>query len=129
MALDLSLICLASCLNFHTCAGKRRALFGGENTHIFPVVSELGTTVETYHVRSRLRGSRTAALSWFAGLGKADSFVPASEQSVKDIHNLLPAVAFDFLKRTLTASPSNFRIPWVWLRQAGARPDYLRYCK
>jgi len=71
--------------------GKRPLLIGGENLHLFPVVSELGTTVETHHVRSRLHGSLTAALSWLAGLGKADSFVPASEQSVKDIHNLLPA--------------------------------------
>jgi hypothetical protein len=38
-----------------------------------------------------MRGSLTAALSWFAGLGKADPLVPASEQSVKNIHNLLPA--------------------------------------
>jgi hypothetical protein len=38
-----------------------------------------------------LHGGLAAALSWLAGLGKADSFVPASEQSVKDIHNLLPA--------------------------------------
>jgi hypothetical protein len=71
--------------------GKRPLLIGGENLHLFPVVSELGTTVETHHVRSRLHGSLTAALSWLAGLGKADVFVPASEQSVKDIHNLLPA--------------------------------------
>jgi hypothetical protein len=56
-----------------------------------------------------MRGSLTAALSWLAGLGEADSFVPASEQSVKDIHNLLPAVALDFLKRPSTASLSNFR--------------------
>ena len=88
---------LASCLNFHSCVGKRLLLIGGENLHPFPVVSELGTTVETHHVRSRMRGGLTAALSWLAGLGKADSFVPASEQSVKDIHNLLPAVALDFL--------------------------------
>jgi hypothetical protein len=84
---------LASCLNFYTCAGKRLFLIGGENTHLFPVVSELGTTVETNHVRSRMRGGLAAALSWLAGLGKADSFVPASEQSVKDLHNLLLAVA------------------------------------
>jgi hypothetical protein len=82
---------LASCLNFNTRVGKRLLLTGGENTHLFPVVSELGTTVKTHHVRSRMRGSLTAALSWLAGLGKADSFVPASEQSVKDFHNLLPA--------------------------------------
>jgi hypothetical protein len=40
-----------------------------------------------------MRGGLAAALSWLAGLGKADSFVPASEQSVKDLHNLLLAVA------------------------------------
>jgi hypothetical protein len=73
--------------------GKRLLLNGGENTHLFPVISELGTTVETNHVRSRLRGGLAAALSWLAGLGKADSFVPASEQSVKKLHNLLLAVA------------------------------------
>ena len=84
---------LASCLNFHTRMGKRLFLIGGENTHLFPVVSELGTTVETNHVGSRLRGSLAAALSWLAGLGKANSFVPASEQSVKDLHKLLLAVA------------------------------------
>jgi hypothetical protein len=82
---------LASCLNFQTRVGKRPLLIGGENTHLFPVVSELRTTVETHHVRSCMRGSLTAALSWLAGLGKADPLVPASEQSVKDIHNLLPA--------------------------------------
>jgi hypothetical protein len=43
-----------------------------------------------------MRGSLAAALSWLAGLGKADSFVPASEQSVKDLHNLLLAVASSF---------------------------------
>jgi hypothetical protein len=84
---------LASCLNFYTCMGKRLLLNGGENTHLFPVVSELGTTVEANHVSSRLHGGRAAALSRLAGLGKADSFVPASEQSVKDLHNLLLAVA------------------------------------
>jgi hypothetical protein len=56
-----------------------------------------------------MRGSLTAALSWFAGLGEADPLVPASEQSVKDIHNLLPAVAFDFLERPSTASLSKVR--------------------
>jgi len=84
---------LASGLNFHTCMGKRLFLNGGENTHLFPVVSELGTTVETNHVCSRLHGGLAAALSWLAGLGKADSFVPASEQSVKKLHNLLLALA------------------------------------
>src|SRR5436305_11409625 len=93
---------LASCLNFHTCVGKRLLLVGGENTHLFPVVSELGTTVETHHIRSRLCGSLTAALSRLAGLGKADSFVPASEQSVKDIHNLLLAVASSACFNSLT---------------------------
>jgi len=88
---------LASCLNFYTCMGKRLLLIGGENTHLLPVVSELGTTVETNHVGSRMRGSLAAALSWLAGLGKTDSFVPASEQSVKDLHNLLLAVASNSL--------------------------------
>ena len=110
--------------------GKRPLLNGGENLHLFPVVSKLGTTVETHHVRSRKRGSLTAALSRLAGLGKADSFVPASEQSVKDIHNLLPAVALDFLKRPSTASLSNVR-HYLGLAKANqtARPGYLRYCK
>ena len=89
--------------------GKRPLLIGGENTHLLPVVSELGTTVETHHVRSRMHGSLTAALSWLAGLGKADTFVPASEQSVKNTHNLLPAVALDFLRWPSTAALSNFR--------------------
>jgi hypothetical protein len=73
--------------------GKRLFLNGGENTHFFPVVSKLGTTVETHHICSSERGSLAAALSWLAGLGKADSFMPASEQSVKNLHKLLPAVA------------------------------------
>jgi hypothetical protein len=84
---------LASCLNFYTRTGKRLFLIGGENTHFFPVISELGTTVEANHVRARMRGGLAAALSWLAGQGKADSFVPAPEQSVKDLHNLLLAVA------------------------------------
>ena len=73
---------LASCLNFYTCTGKRLFLIGGENTHLFPVISELGTAVETNHIRPGLRGGLAAALSWFAGQRKADAFVPASEQSV-----------------------------------------------
>jgi hypothetical protein len=89
----LSLGFLAVCLNFHTRTGKRRFLIGGENAHIFPVISELGTTVETHYIRSCLRSGLAAALSWLAGLRKADVLVPASKQSVKDIHNLLPAVA------------------------------------
>ena len=92
-----SLLVLASGLNFYTCMGKRLFLIGGENTHLFPVVSKFGTTVETHHIRSGERGSLAAALSWLAGLGKADSFVPASEQSVKDLHNLLLAVASNSL--------------------------------
>jgi len=93
MTLYLSLIFLASGLNFHTCMGKRLFLNGGENTHFFPVVSKLGTTIETHHIRSGERGGLAAALSWLAGLGKADSFMPASEQSVKNLHKPLPAVA------------------------------------
>ena len=81
--------------------GKRLFLNGGENTHLFPVVSELGTTVEANHVSSRLHGCLAAALSWLAGLGKADSFVPASEQSVKKLHNLLLAVASNSLTSAL----------------------------
>jgi hypothetical protein len=76
--------------------GKRLFLNGGENMHLFPVVSKLGTTVETNHIRSGERGGLAAALSWLAGLGKADSLVPASEQSVKDLHNFLLAVASSF---------------------------------
>jgi hypothetical protein len=84
---------LASCLNFYTRTGKRLFMIWGENTHFFPVIIELGTTVETNHVRSRMRGGLAAALSWLAGQGKADSFVPAHEQSVTDLHTLLQAVA------------------------------------
>jgi hypothetical protein len=93
MTLYLSRFFLAPGLNFHTCMGKRLFLNGGENTHLFPVVSKLGTTVETNHIRSGKRGGLAAALSWLAGLGKADSFMPASEQSVKNLHKLLPTVA------------------------------------
>jgi hypothetical protein len=107
---NLSLRLLASRLNFHTCMGKRPLLIGGEDLHLFPVVSELGTTVETHHVRSRLHGSLTAALSWLAGLGKADPFVPASEQSVKDIHNLLPA-AFALAEQPQIPGPAKVFIP------------------
>ncbi len=105
---------LASCLNFHTRTGKRLLLIGGENTHSFPVVSKLGTTVETNHIRSRMRGSLAAALSWLAGLGKADSFMPASEQSVKDLHKLLPAVASNYRSYSLisgSSGPSGQRPP------------------
>ena len=73
-----------------------------------------------------MRGGLAAALSWLAGLGKADSFVPASEQSVKDIHNLLPAVAFDFLELSLTApltAPLATFGTTLGLRQQAARPD------
>ena len=82
--------------------GKRLFIIGGENTHLFPVVSKLGTTVEANHICSRKRGGLTAALSRLAGLGKADSFVPASEQSVKDLHNLLLAVASSACSNSLT---------------------------
>lgn len=81
---------LAVCLNFHTCMGKRPRLTGGENAHLLPVVSELGTAIKAHHISSRLRCSFTPALSPFAGLGEANAFVPASEQSVKNLHNLLP---------------------------------------
>jgi hypothetical protein len=111
---------LASCLNFHTRMGKRLFLIGGENTHFLPVVSKLGTTVETNHVRSRLRGGLAAALSWLAGLGKADSFVPASEQSVKDLHNLLLAVASNSLTLQNYLGPSRDHRPSV---------QYLGYSK
>jgi hypothetical protein len=87
--------------------GKRLFLNGGENTHLFPVVSKLCTTVETHHICSGERGGLAAALSWLAGLGKADSFMPASEQSVKDLHNLLLAVASSYRSTAL---------PWVLLR-------------
>ena len=104
-----SLQLLASCLNFYTCMGKRLLLNGGENTHLFPVVSELGTTVKANHVSARLHGSLAAALSWFAGLGKADSFVPASEQSVKKLHNLLLAVASNSLLLQNYLGPQDVR--------------------
>jgi hypothetical protein len=87
---------LAVCLYFHTCTGKRPRLTRGENAHLFPVVSELGTAIKAHHIRSRLRCSITTALSPFAGLGETDAFVPAPEQSVKNRHNLLPPVALDF---------------------------------
>lgn len=100
--------------------GKRLFLNGGENTHLLPVVSKFGTTVETNHVGSRLRGSLAAALSWLAGLGKANSFVPASEQSVKDLHNLLLAVASNSL--TL----QNYLVGSRMIRLSAR---YFRYCK
>jgi hypothetical protein len=100
--------------------GKRLFLLGGENTHFLPVVSKLCTTVETNHVRSRLVGGLAAALSWLAGLGKADSFVPASEQSVKDLHNLLLAVASNSL--TL----QNYVVGSRIIRPSA---QYFRYCK
>jgi hypothetical protein len=109
--------------------GKRLLLNGGENAHLFPVVSELRTTVETNHIGSRKRGGLTAALSWLAGLGKADSFVPASEQSVKDLHNLLPAVAFDFLKRPSNRFISNLRHYLGWFKVRAVEAQYLCYCK
>ena len=121
---------LAVCLSFHTRAGKRLRLFGGENPHLLPVVSELGTTVEAYYIRSCLRSGLAAALSRFAGQGEADSFMPASEQSVYDVHNLLPAVASRFLRKVFNpASSATFGTYWAcfWVRSRRAR--YLRYCK
>jgi hypothetical protein len=123
MTLYLSLIFLASGLNFHTCMGKRLFLNGGENTHFFPVVSKLGTTVKTHHIRSGEHGGLAAALSRLAGLGKADSFVPASEQSVKDLHNLLLAVASSTGLNSL-----NFYLGLSQDHQAHRARD-LRYCK
>jgi hypothetical protein len=42
-----------------------------------------------------MHGGFAAALSRPTGLGKADPLVPASEQSIKDLHNfLLAAFAF-----------------------------------
>jgi hypothetical protein len=94
--------------------GKKLFLIGGENTHLFPVVSELGTTVEAHYIRSRWYSGLTAALSRFAGLGKADSFMPASEQGVKDLHNLLPAVALDLEEVIHLASQATFGTSWVF---------------
>jgi hypothetical protein len=101
--------------------GKRLFLNGGENTHLFPVVSKLGTTVETHHIRSSERGGLAAALSWLAGLGKADSFVPASEQSVKDLHNLLLAVASSNCLNSLNFYLGRSKI----IRPIGAIPSLL----
>jgi hypothetical protein len=102
--------------------GKRLFLNGGENAHLFPVVSKLGTTVETHHICSSERGGLAAALSWLAGLGKADSFMPASEQSVKNLHKLLPAVASSGLNSL------NFYLGLSQDHQARRARD-LRYCK
>lgn len=62
--------------------GKRSFLIGGENAHILPVVSELSATVQAHHISARCHGGVVAAMSRLAGLGKANLFVPASEQSV-----------------------------------------------
>ena len=107
--------------------GKRLFLIGGENTHLFPVVSELGTTVETNHVGSRLRGSLATALSWLAGLGKANSFVPASEQSVKDLHKLLLAVASNSLtlQNYLVVRMSDHRPDTFVTVSSGFCPDFV----
>src|SRR5262245_50245862 len=94
---------LAVCLNFHTCVGKRLRLNGGENAHLFPVVSEFRAAIKAHYISPRLHRGFTAALSPFAGLGETDAFVPASEQSVKNSHNLLPAVAL-FLEHGSTAT-------------------------
>lgn len=78
---------LAVCFNLYTRSSKRLRLTGGENAHLFPVVSEFLAAIQAYDVSSRLHSSFTAALSPFAGLGETDALVPASEQSVKDLHN------------------------------------------
>ena len=110
--------------------GKRPLLIGGENTHLLPVVSELGTTVETHHIRTRVHGGLTAALSWLAGQGKADTFVPASEQSVKNTHNLLPAVALDFLQWPFNRCIEQLSaLPGTCLWHSGRQARYLRYSK
>src|ERR1700684_1305628 len=63
---------LAVRLSFKACMVKFRLLIGGENAHCFPVVSKLRTTIEADYIRPCLRSSLTAALSWLAGLGKAN---------------------------------------------------------
>jgi hypothetical protein len=116
---------LAVCLNFNTCTGKRPRLTGGENVHLFPVVSELGTAIKAHYISSRLRCSFTAALSPFAGLGETDAFVPASEQSVKNRHKLLPPVAVDLssaLIRNLRHIPGAL---FLVTEPRGPAPSYL----
>ena len=86
--------------------GVRHAsrLTGGENAHFFPVIGELSAAIQADYIGSRVRRRFTATLSPFAGLGKADAFVPATEQSVKNLHHLLPrlhsvwALAFALLR-------------------------------
>jgi hypothetical protein len=114
---------LAVCLNFHTCTGKRPRLTGGENAHVFPVVSELGTAIKAHYIRSRLRCSFTTALSPFAGLGKTDAFVPASEQSVKDLHKSPPGGCFQLQPATFGTylGPQFLRHP----NHKGSAPSYL----
>ena len=102
---------------------KRLHLTGGENAHLFPVVWELGATIKADHVRSRLHRGFTAALSPFAGLGEANAFVPASEQSVKDLHNLLPEVAFDFEGLALISNLRHILGSPVDYRTAGPVPS------
>src|SRR5262249_14596017 len=115
-------------LGFHVGVGKRLLLTGGENAHLFPVVSELRSTIQTDDIGACLCSSFTAALSPFAGLGKTRPSMPASEQSVKDLHNLLPAVALD-LRPVIPVSSATFGIswvrPWVIRPRSGPIPCYL----
>lgn len=102
--------------------GKRLHLTGGENAHLLPVVSELGTAIKAHHISSRLRCSFTTALSPFAGLGETDAFVPASEQSVKNLHNLLPWLLLILKNQQPSEQPGPFS---SIAKLQGSTPSYL----
>jgi len=102
--------------------GQRPRLTGGENAHLLPVICKLGTAIKAHYISSRLRCSFTTALSPFAGLGETDAFVPASEQSVKNLHNLLPWLLLILKINNLRNNLGPFRRS---LNSQGSAPLYL----
>ena len=98
---------------------------GGENAHFLPVVWKFRATIQADHIRSCVRRRLAATLSPLAGLGKADAFVPATKQSVKDLHRLLPRLPS--ILGADSALSATFGTPGLLFASPDHQARYLRY--